>query len=84
MYRGVYMDGRRKPGENGIAKSVEEQQIYFPSVEEQRSIATVLSDMDDEIAALERRREKVRAIKQGMIQALLTGRVRLVNREASR
>ena len=47
-------------------------------VAEQRSIAAVLSDMDAEIAALEGRREKTRAIKQGMMQQLLTGRVRLV------
>ena len=34
--------------------------------------------MNSEIAALEKRRDKIRAIKQGMMQALLTGRVRLV------
>ena len=43
-----------------------------------QAIAAVLSDMDAEIAALERRRDKTRAIKQGMMQQLLTGRVRLV------
>ena len=46
---------------------------------EQRAIATVLSDMDAEIAALERRRDKTRTIKQSMMQQLLTGRVRLVS-----
>ena len=51
---------------------------FPPSVEEQAAIATVLSDMDAEIAALEQRRDKTRAMKQGMMQALLTGRVRLV------
>ena len=49
-----------------------------PSVQEQRAIANVLSDMDAEIAALEQRREKSRAIKQGMMQELLTGRTRLI------
>ncbi|MDZ7779537.1 MAG: restriction endonuclease subunit S [Gemmatimonadota bacterium] len=49
-----------------------------PTEEEQVAIATVLSDMDAEIAALERRRDKIRAIKQGMMQQLLTGRIRLV------
>jgi len=49
-----------------------------PSDEEQREIATVLSDMDTEIAALETRIAKTQALKQGMMQALLTGRVRLV------
>lgn len=48
-----------------------------PDNTEQTAIAAVLSDMDAEIAALERRRDKTRAIKQGMMQELLTGRVRL-------
>ena len=55
--------------------------IRLPQVQEQRAIAAVLSDMDAEIAALERRRYKTRAIKQGMMQQLLTGRVRLVKSE---
>jgi type I restriction enzyme S subunit len=56
-----------------------EQELPLPSeAAEQAAIATVLSDMDAEIAALERRRDKTRAIKQGMMQQLLTGRVRLV------
>ena len=46
-------------------------------IAEQHAIASVLSDMDSEIAALEQRRDKTRAIKQGMMQQLLTGRVRL-------
>ena len=46
--------------------------------DEQSAIASVLSDMDAEIDALEQRRDKTRAIKQGMMQQLLTGRVRLV------
>lgn len=44
---------------------------------EQNAIATVLSDMDAEIAALEQRRDKTRALKQAMMQELLTGRIRL-------
>ena len=51
--------------------------VLFPRVDEQLTIATVLSDMDTEIAALEQRRDKTRAIKQGMMQQLLTGRIRL-------
>lgn len=58
-------------------KSVEDQEIPFPPNEEQTAIATVLFDMDAELAALEARREKTRALKQGMMQALLTGRIRL-------
>ena len=53
-------------------------ELSIPSGDEQRAIASVLSDMDAEITALEQRREKTRAIKQGMMQQLLTGRVRLV------
>ena len=49
-----------------------------PEVCEQSAIAEVLSNMDAEIAALERRRDKTRAIKRGMMEQLLTGRVRLV------
>ena len=52
--------------------------LAIPSLLEQQAIATVLSDMDAEIAALEARRDKTRALKQGMMQELLTGRIRLV------
>ena len=53
-------------------------ELEIPSFDEQRAIAAVLSDMDSEVEALERRRDKVRAVKQGMMEQLLTGRVRLV------
>jgi type I restriction enzyme S subunit len=49
-----------------------------PTVREQTAIAAVLSEMDTELAALEQRQEKTRALKQGMMQELLTGRTRLV------
>ncbi len=52
-------------------------ELFAPNYDEQRAIAAVLSDMDAEIDALEQRRDKTRAIKQGMMQQLLTGRVRL-------
>lgn len=52
--------------------------ISLPDTTEQNAIATVLSDMDTEIEELERRRDKARQIKQGMMQQLLTGRIRLV------
>jgi type I restriction enzyme S subunit len=52
--------------------------ILMPPPGEQAAIAEVLSDMDAELRALERRRDKTRAIKQGMMQELLTGRTRLV------
>jgi type I restriction enzyme, S subunit len=52
--------------------------VACPQPSEQTAIAAVLSDMDADIAALEARRGKTRAIKQGMMQQLLTGRIRLV------
>ena len=48
--------------------------LSVPDYDEQRAIATVLSDMDTEITALEHRRHKTIAIKQGMMQQLLTGK----------
>jgi restriction endonuclease S subunit len=53
-------------------------EVALPSVDEQTAIATVLSDIDAEIEALEQRRDKTKQIKQGMMQQLLTGRIRLV------
>ena len=53
-------------------------EVTVPSVLEQIAIADVLSDMDAELAALEARRDKTRALKQAMMQELLTGKTRLV------
>jgi type I restriction enzyme S subunit len=58
-------------------KLVGKFKLPLPPLPEQTVIATVLSDMDAGITALERRRDKVKEIKQGMMQQLLTGRVRL-------
>lgn len=53
--------------------------VYYPSdKKEQHAIATILSDMDNEIAKLEARRNKYKLIKSGMMQKLLTGQIRLV------
>ena len=51
--------------------------ILLPSLPEQRAIAKVLSDIDSEISALEQRRDKTKALKQAMMQELLTGKTRL-------
>ena len=53
-------------------------ELAVPCFTEQEAIATVLSDMDSELSALEQRRCKTRSLKQGMMQELLTGRIRLV------
>lgn len=50
----------------------------MPSISEQTAIANILSDCDSEIAALEEKRDKYKEIKQGMMQQLLTGKIRLI------
>jgi len=53
--------------------------IYIPpSLTEQTRIATILTDMDEEISTLETKLTKARQIKQGMMSELLTGKIRLV------
>ncbi|WP_298066801.1 restriction endonuclease subunit S [uncultured Acinetobacter sp.] len=52
--------------------------VPYPSIQEQTAIATILSDMDSEIQALEKRLVKTGQIKQGMMQELLTGKTRLL------
>ena len=59
----------------GQLKDIE---MPLPSLTEQTRIATILSDMDVELEALEGQLGKARKVKQGMMQELLTGRVRLV------
>ena len=60
-------------------------EMHLPPTEtEQTAIAEVLTEMDGELAGLEQRREKTRALKQAMMQELLTGRTRLVSREAAK
>jgi type I restriction enzyme S subunit len=65
-----------QPGINGN----EYAQLHIslpPTLEEQKAIAQIFSDMDTEIAALEQKCDKYKAIKQGMMQVLLTGKTRL-------
>jgi len=52
--------------------------VSIPDFKIQSRIATILSDMDKEITTLENKLEKYRNIKQGMMQQLLTGKIRLV------
>jgi len=52
-------------------------EIALPKPKEQTAIATILSDMDAEIESLEQKRDKYTMLKQGMMQQLLTGRIRL-------
>ena len=59
-------------------KEIDAISIPIPPPEEQEAIAEALSDVDGSVAALEKRLDKTLAVKQGMMQQLLTGRVRLV------
>lgn len=64
---------------NVSGSQIEDIQLIFPkSLSEQERIAKILSDMDAELEALEQQLHKARQMKQGMMQELLTGRVRLV------
>lgn len=52
-------------------------EVKIPELDEQKAIATILSDMDEEIFKLEKKLEKYKKIKQGMMEQLLTGKIRL-------
>ena len=58
-------------------RSIESLKFSMPPASEQTAIATLLSDMDTELAALQTRRTKTQSLKQAMMQELLTGRIRL-------
>lgn len=60
------------------APQISKHEVVIPDYTEQTSIATILSDIDAEISALETKLAKYKQIKQGMMQELLTGRIRLV------
>ena len=60
------------------ASTIEAIEFICPDRDEQLAIANILTDMDAEITTLESRRNKTQAIKQGMMQELLTGRTRLI------
>lgn len=59
------------------AKELANFLVPLPNNLEQTAIATILSDMDSELNALEQKLAKARDVKQGMMQQLLTGRIRL-------
>ncbi len=63
-------------------KNIEDLVLPIPPLREQSAIASVLTSMDNEISALEAKREKYSSIKQGMMQQLLTGKIRLVETAA--
>ena len=62
---------------------VSQFEVDLPPIDEQRAIAEVLLDVDREIEALENRLKSAQAIKQGMMQELITGRTRLATAEVA-
>jgi type I restriction enzyme S subunit len=81
-YRFCLIDWMRHNEASGVpslgAKVIESIEIACPDATEQEAIAKALTDIDADVAALESRLTKARALKQAMAQALLTGRIRLV------
>ncbi|WP_205161228.1 MULTISPECIES: restriction endonuclease subunit S [Arenibacter] len=74
-----WKDYNEASGVPSLSKNTLEQiEIRLPSLNEQTQIATILSDMDSEIAQLERKLSKYKLVKQGLMQELLTGRIRLI------
>jgi len=82
FYRFCLIDWRKHNEASGVpslnARTIEQIELDVPLGEEQTAIATILADMDTELAELETRLAKTRQLKQGMMQELLTGRIRLV------
>lgn len=73
------MTNSMRSGQPGLnSNEYQSFQITLPPLATQTRIATILSDMDAEITALENKLEKYRNIKLGMMQNLLTGKIRLV------
>lgn len=70
-----YSESSAQPGLS--AEKLRILKLITPTNEEQTAIATILSDMDSELTALQQKLAKARSLKQGMMQQLLTGRIRL-------
>lgn len=81
-YKFLMIDWRSYNEASGVpslnASTIEAVDIVIPDIAEQTAIAAILTDMDSEINALETRRDKARQLKHGMMQELLTGRIRLL------
>jgi type I restriction enzyme S subunit len=81
QYQSEYIDslGSGSTVKGILLQDLKKLEFLLPTIEEQQAIAKVLSDMDSDIIALEQRRDKTKAIKQAMMQELLTGRIRLLD-----
>lgn len=80
-----FTEGLTKEIAQGAQPNISGKQIesidvtISPTKEEQQAIATILSDMDSKIESLEKKRDKYMLIKQGMMQQLLSGKIRLLS-----
>lgn len=78
FYYELENDGIIPTGYNRHFKDLREKKFFAPKLEVQRAIAACLFEMDKEILAIQNQLKKTRLIKQGMMQKLLTGRIRLI------
>ncbi|AJD52763.1 restriction modification system DNA specificity domain-containing protein [Thalassospira xiamenensis M-5 = DSM 17429] len=82
FYRFLLIDWYKFNEASGVpslnARTIESIEISVPKPAEQHAIASIISDLDSEISSCEAKLAKARQIKQGMMQELLTGRIRLV------
>jgi type I restriction enzyme S subunit len=92
-YDGLYLSYFINQNKNSVLKLIKGSTVFhlyandlasfevgFPELKEQTAIATVISDMDIEIEKLESQLTKYKNIKQGMMQTLLTGKIRLLTK----
>jgi type I restriction enzyme S subunit len=82
FYKFLMVDWKKYNEASGVpslnASTIENVEMVLPPLKEQEAIAETLSAMDDELEALTEQASKLRMVKQGMMQDLLTGKVRLV------
>ena len=73
------VNNRGGSAQGGVAVNIlkEIELCIHEDIDEQTAIADILTTMDNEIEALEKERDKYKCIKQGMMQQLLTGKIRL-------
>ena len=74
-YQSILVGGTRAKLNGSVLKNIS---IQFPNLSDQKEIANILLDIDEEIKRFEQKLAKTRQLKQGMMQQLLTGKIRLI------
>lgn len=87
-YKFLLIDWRSYNEASGVpslnSSTIENVEVNLPSeLDEQKAIVDVLDDMDRELQTLRQKRDKMRRVKEGMMQELLTGKTRLVKQKAA-